>query len=187
MLLLKTCDARFSKGQAMDSATIRIRARMNESAETYQMIVQQYQIAFVIYKQLQSERSTGTTGIRFPTDWRPWPVPADRQRSPARPGCCPAPATGQGRTDFPLHPCTNSLRNRCKLPTGPMDDPALVGHLETGSPTRRTHPLDKISGVFLAGAGKFVVGSALWRPRSFAAAKEKLQRAICAAESTMGV
>ena len=42
-----------------------------------------------------------------------------------------------------------------------------------------------ISGAFLAGARKFVVGSALWRSRSFAVARKQLHNAVCTAESTV--
>ena len=42
-----------------------------------------------------------------------------------------------------------------------------------------------ISGAYLAGARKFVVGSALWRSRSFAVARQELHNAICSAEPTM--
>ena len=44
-----------------------------------------------------------------------------------------------------------------------------------------------IAGAFLAGAEKFVVGSALWRSRSFAVATKDLHSAISAAESTIAV
>ena len=44
-----------------------------------------------------------------------------------------------------------------------------------------------IAGAFLAGAEKFVVGSALWRARSFSVATKNLHSAISAAESTIVV
>ncbi len=44
---------------------------------------------------------------------------------------------------------------------------------------------ETISGAFLAGAGKFVVGSALWRSRSFVAARQELHDAVSDAKSTI--
>ena len=144
MFLPGTCDARIPRGQANDCATARIRIRMIESAETSKVIVQLYQMIFVIYKQFQLGRSIGTTGIRFPAGWRSRPVPTDSQQNPARPHCRPAPGNRPVPNrlstaflpEFLAHFGTKSLRSRRRVPTGLMDEPApAAAAAPTGEPT----------------------------------------------------